>query len=102
MKMAKMVARWNCKTTAPASSGGMWAKRNGKTWLTSPPSPEATGQDGSDGTDGREVELRVEGSYIQWKYDADSDWPKPYRRFCPARISKAIRAIPAKMAIPPP
>ena len=28
----------------------------------------------SDGADGKQVELRVEGGYIQWKYDADSDW----------------------------
>ena len=31
------------------------------------------GQDGADGTDGREVELRVDGGYIQWRYTTGSD-----------------------------
>lgn len=29
---------------------------------------------GGDGADGREVQLRVDSGYIQWKYDTDSQW----------------------------
>ena len=33
----------------------------------------ATGRDGQDGQDGREVELRNNGTYIQWRYVGEDD-----------------------------
>lgn len=39
--------------------------------------PGMNGQDGlpgANGTDGREVQLRVSGDWIQWKYDSDVNW----------------------------
>ena len=38
--------------------------------------PGEDGQDGAPGEDGREIELRVDGGYIQWKYNTDpeSSW----------------------------
>ncbi len=57
-----------------------------------------------DGATAKQVELRVEGGYIQWKYDADSDWQNLLPCRPPAKALKATRAIkgdPVKMAIPP-
>jgi hypothetical protein len=36
--------------------------------------PGENGIDGQDGQDGREVQLRNNGTHIQWKYEGDPDW----------------------------
>ena len=50
--------------------------------------------------DGREVELRVDGGYLQWKYDTDPDTgvEKTCLPFLPCRAQKATRAIKATPA----
>lgn len=36
--------------------------------------PGADGEDGTNGTDGREVELRLDAGWVQWRYVNDPDW----------------------------
>ena len=52
---------------------------DGGTWTSIGSIDAADGEDGQDGApgeDGREIELRVDGGYIQWKYNTDpeSSW----------------------------